>query len=113
MDSGCDNADGPGCDGGIFWEVAGGYSTGPFSIGIGYYVGEKDNGAAFGGGTDEIEIFSITGQYSLAPGLAIYSEINFIDEDVDSLSRDDDGNPGPANLDNDGTVFMLGVSASF
>ena len=100
-DSGCDTAAGAGCDGGNFWEVAGGYSTGPFSIGVGYFSSEKDNGAGAGGGTDEVEIFSITGQYSLAPGLALYTEINFLDEDNDST------------FDNDGTVFMLGASASF
>jgi outer membrane protein OmpU len=103
LDSGCSAATGPGCNGGQFFEVAGGYSTGPFRIGIGYFVSEKDNGTleAPGGGQDEVEIFSITGQYSLAPGLALYSEINFIDESNDSA------------VDNNGTVFMLGASASF
>jgi predicted porin len=100
-DSGCDTADGTGCNGGEFFDVAVGYSTGPFGIGVGYFASEKDNGATAGGGSDEVEIFSITGQYSLAPGLALYSEVNFIDEDNDST------------VDNDGTVFMLGASASF
>jgi hypothetical protein len=98
FDTGCDAAAGSGCDGGQFWELAGGYSTGPISLGVGYFHGEKDLG---GGLDDETEIFSITGQYSLAPGLALYSEFNFIDESTDA---------GP---DNDGTVFMLGASVSF
>jgi predicted porin len=114
FDSGCDTADGGGCEGGVFYELAGGYSTGPFSIGIGYFNGERDRGAgeAGGAGTDETEIFSITGQYSLAPGLAIYSEVNFIDEDGVAFLTAGPNDPGTAT-DNDGTVFMLGVSASF
>ena len=102
MDSGCDAADGSGCEGGQFWEVAAGYGTGPFGIGIGYFSGERDVGSLNGGGKDEVEIFSITGQYSLVPGMALYSEVNWIDE-----------SNNPTTLDNDGTVFMLGASASF
>lgn len=94
FDSGCTK--GVACDGGQFFEVAGGYGTGPFGIGIGWFHGENEEA----GFDEEIDVFSITGQYSLAPGLALYSEINFIDEDV-------------AATDNDGTVFMLGASASF
>jgi hypothetical protein len=35
------------------------------------------------------------------PGVALYSEVNFIDEDNETT------------IDNDGTVFMLGASAAF
>ena len=95
FDSGCDTADGSSCDGGDFWEVATGYGAGPFTIGVGFFHSERDTGSR----TDEVDIFSVTGKYSLAPGLAAYAEYNFIDEE--------------AATDNDGTVFMLGMSASF
>ena len=47
------------------------------------------------------DIVSITGSYALAPGVSIYSEIDFVAEESNT------------NLDNDGTVYMIGTSVSF
>lgn len=96
FDSGCTTT--AGCDGGQFYEFAGGYSTGPFSIGVGYFHAEKDVSSSV---SDEIDIISITGQYTLAPGLVLYSEYNHVDEDAES------------EPDNEADIFMLGVAASF
>ena len=93
FDSGCSVA---GCDGGQFYEVAGGYSTGPWTVGIGWFHGEKDIDTTT---DEETDIISLTAKYSLAPGAVLISEINFVDED------------GPTN--NDGTAYMIGTQISF
>jgi len=96
-DTGCAKA-ASGCNGGEFFEIAGGYGTGPFSFGIGWFHGERDIGG--GGGDEETDIFSVGGSYALAPGASIYTEINFVDED------------NPAG-DNEGTTYMIGTAISF
>jgi predicted porin len=96
FDTGCAKTT-AGCDGGQFYEVAGGYATGPWAVGVGWFHGEKDIST---GSDEETDIISITGSYSLVPGASIYSEIDFISEDNDTT-------------DNDGTVYMIGTKVAF
>jgi len=95
-DTGCLKAD-AGCDGGQFFEIAGGYGAGPFTLGVGWFHGERDLTTTT---DEETDIISIGASYSLAPGASIYSEINFIDEENDTI-------------DNDGTTYMIGTKVSF
>ena len=97
FDTGCDIAT-AGCDGGNWYEIAAGYGTGPFSIGVGYYHGERD---VTSDTDEETDILSITGQYILAPGATLYAEYDHVDEN------------GSANPDNEGNVFMLGARVSY
>ncbi len=98
FDSGCDTADGSGCDGGQFYDVAGAYSTGPVTVSVGYFHSERDNTST----TDEdTDIVSIGAKYALAPGAVVITEFNFVDEG------------GSENTNNDGTTFMVGTQISF
>ena len=89
-----------GSDSGQYWEIAGGYSTGPASFHIGFFHGDADN--AVGLADDETDFFTIGANYSLAPGLRVYAEWDVIDVDQ----------PGAA-ADNDGNVLMIGTNFSF
>ncbi len=93
---------GDGSDAGGYWEVAGGYSTGPFAFHIGYFSASAGN--VTGTSDDEIRFFTLGVNYDLAPGLRVYAE--FDDIDVDQ--------PGTgAGIDNDGQLFMIGTNLSF
>lgn len=97
FDSGCAKAT-AGCDGGQFYEVAGGYSTGPWAVSVGWFHGERDLTTTT---DEETDIVSIGAKYSLAPGAVIITEVNFVSED------------GSANADNDGETYMIGTQISF
>lgn len=75
------------------------FSTGPWSFGANALLSERD----FGGGVDsEDAIYGVGVEYSLADGLTPYADLVFFDhESVDPL------------LDNDGSVLLVGVTASF
>ncbi len=97
FDTGCALA-AVGCEGGEFWEVGGGYSTGPFAIAAGYFHSERDLTSVLDA---EVDTISIMGEYTLAPGASLYAEVDFIDEQ---------GTNAP---DNEGTVFMVGAKVAY
>ncbi len=97
FDTGCDTAT-AGCDGGEWYEIAAGYSTGPFAIGAGYFHTESDLTSTT---DEEMDIFAVTGKYTIAPGAAIYAEVDFIDESGSGITN------------NDGTIFMVGAVVSY
>lgn len=96
FDSGCDTADGAGCDGGQFYEVAGSYGTGPWTVSAGWFHGEKDFTTT---SDQDVDIISLGAKYTLAPGAVIITEFNFVDES--------------GAVDHDGTTFMVGTQISF
>ncbi|MHA1153915.1 MAG: porin [Alphaproteobacteria bacterium] len=98
LDSGCSKATSS-CDGGQFYEVAGGYGTGPWTVSAGWFHGEKDDGPGL---SQETDIFSVGAKYSLAPGAVIIAELNMVDEDA-ADSADD----------NEGFTYMIGTQISF
>ncbi len=89
-------------DNGSLWSVALKYTTGPWAVGVGYFSSEKEF-ATGSTGEAEVDIFSVGFNYSVAPGWAIASDINFIEaENIDD-----------AGTDNDGTVFVISSTMSF
>ena len=64
----------------------------------GAFFSEKQNAT----GDSEVDIYSLGASFAVAPGLAIKSDINFIDVD----------DPGTA-ADNEGYTFVLSVQANF
>lgn len=75
------------------------FSTGPWSFAANGLIAEADAGP----GTDiEDTIYGVGVEYSLADGLTPYADLVFFDNDV----------PGTVG-DNDGSVFLVGVTASF
>ncbi len=92
-----------GADKGTWWDVGLNYKTGPWTVGAGYFHGEKDYANTVTTGDAEVDIFSIGFDYSVAPGWKIESDINFIEaENIDTTGTD-----------NDGTVFVLSSTMSF
>lgn len=97
FDTGCLIAT-AGCDGGEWYEVAAGYSTGPFAIGAGWFHTESDLSSTT---DEEMDIIAITGEYTLAPGASIYAEVDFIDESGSGITS------------NEGTIFMVGAKVAY
>ncbi len=77
------------------------FSTGPWSFGANALLAEDDN-AAGGADDEEDEVYGIGVEYALADGLTPYADLVIFDFD----------NAGTAN-DNDGSAFLVGVTASF
>ena len=82
-----------------YWDVAAGFETGPLYFAAGYLASTYEFG---GGGEDEFNNFALTVDYSVAPGLGVYAEIDLIEDDP----------VGTVN-DNDATVVILGANISF
>ncbi len=79
-------------DAGQWWDVALRYSTGPYTVAGGYFRGEIDTGPA---GDDEVSIVSVGGNYVVAPGLDVYAEYNYVDDDpADSTVEDNTAHVG-------------------
>jgi hypothetical protein len=82
-----------------YWNVAASFETGPIYLSAGYFVSTYE----YNGGTeDEFSNISLTADYTVAPGLGVYAEVDLIDDD----------GAGTAN-DNDATVVILGANVSF
>ncbi len=73
------------------------FSTGPWSFGANALLAEDDNS------NNEDTVYGVGVEYSLADGLTPYADLVFFDFDEGSGSA----------LDNDGTAFLVGVTASF
>ncbi|MGF1626163.1 MAG: porin, partial [Alphaproteobacteria bacterium] len=73
------------------------YGTGPWKVGGGYFYSETD---LIAGGDAETQIWSIGANYQVAPGMAIASDVNFVESDSPTFS-------------NDGTVFVFSTIFSF
>ena len=74
------------------------YGTGPWKVGGGWFYSETDRVA---GGTAEVNIYSVGANYQVAPGMALASDVNFVD--VDNVVA----------ADNEGTVFVFSTIFSF
>lgn len=63
-----------GCDAGFYWDVGVGYAAGPFKVGAGYFASEATPAA---GVTDnEVEIWTVGANYTIAQGLTAFAEYN-------------------------------------
>ncbi|NNG04094.1 MAG: porin [Inquilinus sp.] len=80
------------------------FSTGPWSFAANALIGENDATAASTTDGGEDTVYGVGLEYSLAPGLTPYADLVIFDFD---------DNSGVATDDNDGSVFIVGVTASF
>jgi hypothetical protein len=81
-----------------------GYSTGPYTFALGYFMGEA-NGEK---GEEETDFFTVQTTYNAAPGLQIYAEFDWIDVNNPSgLDADD------SITTNEGVVLTLGTRVTF
>ncbi len=74
------------------------YSTGPWAFAANALLAEEDQAT-----NDEDTVYGVGVEYSLADGLTPYADLVFFDFEDGVTSADD----------NDGTVFLVGVTASF
>ena len=77
-------------------------STGPYSVGVGYYNSEINTSASFQ--ENDVDYFALTGGWNVAPGLDFYAEYDYVDME--------DGLATTTN-DNEASVFMVGTKVSF
>lgn len=87
-----------GADDAWWTDVGLNYATGPWKAGGGFFYSETDRVA---GGQSEVMIWSIGANYQVAPGMALASDVNFVDVD------------NAAAADNEGTVFVFSTVFSF
>ncbi len=96
-----------------YWDVAAGFETGSMYFSAGYFSSKRE----FAGLDDStMKTFSLTADYTAAPGLGFYAEIDYITDeyfggDIDDFSWCDD--LGVNQCSNDATVFIMGVSVAF
>ncbi len=95
-----------------YWDVAAAFETGPFYFSAGYFVGTFDLDR-FAEST--YEHIALTADYTVAPGLGVYAEINMIsDELIDgSLPWDPGSIQADGLLTNDTTSLVIGANVSF
>ncbi len=83
------------------WNAAGSFSTGPFTLAAGYFVGVYEFGN--GNADDEFTNLALTADYTMAPGLGVYADLMLItDEDASNSANDQEA-----------TIFILGAKVSF
>ena len=85
-----------------YWTAAVGFETGPFALAAGYFESTKEHGS--GDPDSSFTNIAVTGDYTVAPGLGLFAEMDLIEDDVGSPST---------GFDNDATVFIVGANVSF
>lgn len=98
------SAEAIGAEAATWWDIALSYSTGPYSVGVGYYSAEETDAVGTTAVDRETEIFAITGGWNVAPGLDFYAEYDYVELD--------DGLAATAT-DNEANVFIVGTKVSF
>ena len=83
-----------------------GYSTGPYTFALGYFMGEATRAA----GVEETDFFTVQTTYNAAPGLDVYAELDWIEVNNPSSSITDGG---LAVTTNEGVVLTLGTRVTF
>lgn len=77
-----------------YWDVGAAYETGPYGISVGYLNSEFGN--------NDLTNLSVGADYKLAAGLTPFIEANFFELDQ-----------GGTNVDNEGTVVLVGTNLNF
>lgn len=93
-----------GADGGEYISVGAAYSSGPWGISANYFTSEKDQVSGAGGSSDA-DIYSLDGEYSVAPGWKLMLSANYVEAENINASE--------PKVDNDGHVVILSNQFSF
>lgn len=87
------------------WEVGVGYKTGPYGVALGYFSSDVEDARANGAGDDEAQVWQLTSQYTMGPGVMLVGGVAWAEFD---------GNEQNTNADeNDGIVVQTGINLSF
>ena len=81
-----------------YWDVAASFETGPIYLSVGYLASTVETP----GGDAEFTNIALTADYTVAPGLGVYAEVDLIEDD-----------PLGTLFDNDATIIILGANVSF
>ncbi|MEZ5667968.1 MAG: porin [Alphaproteobacteria bacterium] len=96
-------------DTGQWYDVGLSYSTGPWKVGGGaFWSSAENNGGGVQGPDTDVAIYSIGGNYKVAPGMEIATDVNFVE--VDNRNR---SLTAAGAQNNDGTVFVFSTIFSF
>lgn len=87
-----------------YWNAALAWEGGPVWLSTGYFEGTKTFGA--GGPDSTFKTVSVTADYTIAPGLGVYGELDLTKDDLRGAALG-------AGFDNDATIFIAGMQVSF
>lgn len=89
------------------YEIGGTYSTGPYTVGLGWSHGEYEFTASQ---EPELDTYMVSGSYALGPGITLDAAVSFDDYDNDGTAAISAGN---ATDDYQATSIMVGSSIKF
>ena len=84
-----------------YWDVAASFETGPIYLSAGYFASERTISNDGAPGDSTFTTVSLTADYSVAPGLGVYAEIDLIEDEYFGI------------FTNDATVLIMGANVSF
>lgn len=90
------------------FELGGTYTTGPYTVGLGWSHGEYDVSATQ---EPELDVFMLSGSYAMGPGITLDAAISYDDYDNDGAGAA--GSGLTATSDYDSTSIMVGSSIKF
>jgi outer membrane protein OmpU len=74
---------------GVSWTASGAYEFGPYKVGLGYMYGE--NNRTTGGGKDRLEQATLSGTYTLGPGIRLVGGVFYYDYNEENQLAQNDG----------------------
>ena len=124
--SGTNGSPTAGYNGGKAWSTALGYTFGDNKVAIGYQGSTQDNGRSPTSNTTlkgKADIYSVTADHTLAPGLGVYAEYDYLRMRIPNAALNQLGNnqftnninssAGNQTSSNTASVFILGTKISF
>jgi len=95
-----------------YWNVAASFETGPLYLAAGYMQSTREFGGRIG--DSEFTMLSLTADYSVAPGLGVYAEVDFVEDELIGCGGVLATTlPTGLSFSNDTTIFIAGVNVSF
>ena len=85
-----------------YWDVAAAFETGPLYLSAGYFEGTVEAVIGVTNFENTFTTIALTADYTMAPGLGVYAEVDMIDDDQNGT-----------NIDNSATIFIAGMNVSF
>ncbi|MBE9555863.1 MAG: porin [Proteobacteria bacterium] len=95
-----------------YWNVAAGFETGPMYFSAGYFASTLEHDIP-GWDDSTYEHIALTADYTVAPGLGVYAEINMISDELLGGSRLYSTDETWFSLANDTTSLVVGANISF
>ena len=92
-----------GADAGSYWTLGGSYTAGPWGFSANWFESTRDNGGALA--DTDVQLITFDLAYQVAPGWELNAALALLDaENI---------NGNAANVNNDGTMFVIGNQFNF